>query len=87
MVSDCPFRTRQKTKVLVYFPGHPGDFLEEYNLSMKIEQISIPEKDSEAEDKLAQEKAEDEGMIQHEWTDEELVDILADDLISGSTPG
>lgn len=50
-------------------------------------ELAIPEKDSEAEDKLAQEKAEDEGMIQHEWTDEELADILVDDLISGSTPG
>lgn len=54
---------------------------------MKTEQVSPPEKDSEAEDKLAEEKAEDEGMIQHEWTDEELAEILADDLLKGSTPG
>lgn len=54
---------------------------------MKTEMVSIPEKDSEAEDKLAQERAEDEGMIQQEWTDEELAEILAEDLIGGSTPG
>ncbi len=54
---------------------------------MKAEQVSVPEKDSEAEEKLAHERAEDEGMVQREWTDEELAEILANDLISGSTPG
>lgn len=54
---------------------------------MKTEQVSIPGKDPPEEDDLDKERAEHEGMVQREWTDEELAEILADDLLKGSTPG
>lgn len=54
---------------------------------MKTEQISVPEKDSPEEDELDIERAEDEGMVQREWLDEELINILSDDLLNGGTPG
>jgi len=54
---------------------------------MKIEQVSIPEKDSSKEDELDQPRADSEGMIQHDWADEELTEILVEDLLNGSTPG
>lgn len=63
------------------------DFFEVYNLLMKKVELEIPERNSEEEDNLAQQRAEDEGMVQHEWSDEELAEILAEDLLNGSTPG
>ena len=54
---------------------------------MKSEKIPVPEKDFTKEDELDQERADSEGMIQHDWADEELAEILAEDLLNGSTPG
>jgi len=54
---------------------------------MKDEKVSVPEKDSSKEDELDQQRAESEGMIQHDWADEELAEILAEDLLNGGTPG
>jgi len=54
---------------------------------MKEVLIPVPEEEVSAEDELDQQRAESEGMIQHDWADEELAEILAEDLLNGSTPG